>query len=361
MKKIALIPISPVPSRIPGRDLLLVDGKPMVFYIAEACRRAGVFDAIYLNAEEPIFGKMAGMAEIKFYPRKPAQDGSSGDRFLIDFMGFAGPCYLTMAHPASPLLRPETIARFARLLETGTYDSLFSVEERGTKTVFGEETAGADPVRPTSRALAGWNTVSFMENLRRGRPGMPDPAFCGRAGFFPLSRMEALDADTWDELKIIEACLNYNREKRDPGKFVFHDKIRGIESDLRNLILRDGVTRYEDGGANVLHSRLDEIKRQMGPAPWAYVLAYTSTDQAALICQNPGEGARKHCHVTHDEWWLVVEGEFEWRLEDRTVKVKEGEIIFLRKGEVHHIVCAGDRPGIRLAFGGRDMEHIYVE
>jgi quercetin dioxygenase-like cupin family protein len=89
--------------------------------------------------------------------------------------------------------------------------------------------------------------------------------------------------------------------------------------------------------------------------------SHYSDDQIGLICQEPGDGARKHHHVTRDAWWVVLEGKFQWRLEDGTVITgKETGVIFLFKGTVHSIVCTSDRPGIRLACGAQKMEHIYV-
>ena len=55
-----------------------------------------------------------------------------------------------------------------------------------------------------------------------------------------------------------------------------------------------------------------------------------------------------------------MQGEFEWILKDRNIKVKKGEFMRLRPGEVHTIKCISEEPGIRFAMGGIFMEHIYV-
>ena len=62
MRKVALIPILLGSTRIPDKNLLMVDGYPMVYYVTRACKEAGIFDEIYLNSEHDIpaiFSKMS--------------------------------------------------------------------------------------------------------------------------------------------------------------------------------------------------------------------------------------------------------------------------------------------------------------
>ena len=160
---------------------------------------------------------------------------------------------------------------------------------------------------------------------------------------------------------MIEACLQYRRQRSEPGRFWFDENITSIESDLKELLGRDGVHKYEGAAANAQHVNLKVIKARMGPPPWVHVLVRTETDQTAMICQKPGEGARRHYHVTHDEWWVILEGTFEWRLDDGTIiTARESDVVFMPRGTVHSIVCVNEQPGIRLACGARSMEHIYV-
>ncbi len=123
MKKVALIPVLLGSTRIPDKNLLLVDGYPMAFYVARACQESGIFDEIYINSEHKIFEKIAEVLGVKFYRRSPERGGSActmsnksrqcagtrcqtHDHFLFDFMQSVESSYLALAHTTSPLLRP---------------------------------------------------------------------------------------------------------------------------------------------------------------------------------------------------------------------------------------------------------------
>jgi quercetin dioxygenase-like cupin family protein len=229
--------------------------------------------------------------------------------------------------PSFPLLSPETIKKFSEKIKSGEYSELTSQFD------------GKD-----SGALHGYNKKA-----------------ASKKGSFEIPRLEALEADNLDGLKIVESVLLHNRQKYKLGEFKMPAKFKSIEHELKGLINRDGVAVFKDQELNVSKINIEDIKKRMGKAPWLHFLFYTATDQTALICQAPGEGARNHCHVTHDEWWVVLQGQFEWRLENGEKLVgNQGDVMFLPRGVVHNIVCTSETDGIRLACGARDMEHVYV-
>ena len=53
---------------------------------------------------------------------------------------------------------------------------------------------------------------------------------------------------------------------------------------------------------------------------------------------------KAHKHLTHSEHVYVIDGEAEMRLGDKTVKIKNGDIIFIPKGTVHAVKVTSKRP-----------------
>ena len=391
-KVIAVIPVLLGSTRIHDKNIILVNGYPLLFYVVKACKASGIFDDIYINSEDIIFERMAHQLEVKFYKRSPSRGGSScnmknvsmhcggkrcqvHDHYLADFMDSVSSDYIIQAHSTSPLITPESIKGFAKTLIVNQLDGAFSTEKLNNECLMDgnplnfsldkkTKTQDLKPVEKICWALSGWNRNSFLESFHEDKVDQFSPTFKGKIGFYPISHIEALDADTWEELFIIEACLNHKKRYNSVGKFKYNKSIKEIDHELIRLITRDGVEKFEhSSGFNKPHMKIDQIKEKMKGrgSSWCHPLVYTENDQCCLISQAPGEGCRTHYHTTKDEWWYIVEGEFEWRLGDgQILKAIPGEIIFLEKGTIHTIICVSKKNGIRLACGGRDMEHIYV-
>lgn len=301
MKKIAFIKTK-IFSKIDDINIILVEGHPLISYVVRACKESKVFDDIYVVGEEKNLKKLSEMF---------------GVQFVSDIPNISNDTITVVTSIAAPLIQPATLVRFMKQLE-----------------LVGELIAG--------NSILGKNpTKSKKEN-------------------FELSKIESLYAESLEDLELIEGALLHKRQGYKTAQFKLPENFKSIEHKLKELMCRDGVDKFDPSEINLRIRNVDEIKKRMGKAPWCHFLFYTATDQTALICQLPGEGARKHSHVTHDEWWMVMDGTFEWRLEDGKVIVgNKGDIVYLPRGTVHTIVCTSKEPGLRLACGARDMEHIY--
>lgn len=103
-------------------------------------------------------------------------------------------------------------------------------------------------------------------------------------------------------------------------------------------------------GPALNHISLEQIKKEMGPPPWARQVVLTDHVGGVVICQSPGQANDRHCH-DYDEWWVVLEGEIDWIIEgreDRPVEAKAGDFVLAPSQTFHHIFPKGDGPSIRL-------------
>ncbi|MBT3271370.1 cupin domain-containing protein [Candidatus Poribacteria bacterium] len=107
---------------------------------------------------------------------------------------------------------------------------------------------------------------------------------------------------------------------------------------------------------------LDEIKKEMGPPPWARPVVLADHVCGTVIYQNPGQDNDTHCH-DYDEWWVVLEGEIDWVVEGREddpVQAKAGSFVYVPAMTFHHIYPKGDGPSVRLAITLPGTGHMHA-
>ena len=101
---------------------------------------------------------------------------------------------------------------------------------------------------------------------------------------------------------------------------------------------------------NVLHTRIAEVVRQMGPPPWSRRLVQDERSLVTLIANPPGTGNRPHWHRDFDEWWVVLAGRIRWELTGGlVVEAEPPDLVWVPRGTVHHITNVGDGLSLRLA------------
>ena len=89
---------------------------------------------------------------------------------------------------------------------------------------------------------------------------------------------------------------------------------------------------------------LDDLKAKKGEPPWSDAVVLTDDIQAFIICHAPGHPNDTHYHL-HDEWWIVLQGEIDWYIEDEATPIhaKAGDFVFGPKNRWHHIEPVGTR------------------
>ena len=69
---------------------------------------------------------------------------------------------------------------------------------------------------------------------------------------------------------------------------------------------------------------------------------------AYTVCEAiepPESGACYHRHPTYDETFIIVEGQYDFRLDGKLLKLIPGDVVFVPRGTPHSFVCTGSEVG----------------
>ena len=233
---VAMIPVLLGSTRVPDKNILMVDGRVLCSYSIEACKESGAFSDVYLNSENDVFAGIAEKEGAKFH-RRPAEWGGrtcqqktksrdcAGERcvtnehYLYNFMTTGTEAdYVCQVNSTSPLLKAATIRAFVDTLTNGEYDSLFATQEVRAETFYKGEPVTftrkykrpsneIEPMNVVCWSIAGWRREAYVESYERDDINEDGPVFVGKCGVFPIDEREALDIDTWPTLDVIEKFL----------------------------------------------------------------------------------------------------------------------------------------------------------
>lgn len=372
-----MIPARLGSKRVAKKNLRLIDGKPLISYILDTVKKCKIFDEIYLNSESSIFENIAIENNIKFYrrPEKYASDESTNDDFALDFMNNIKGDILVQILPTSPLIGVKEIEKFVKKITDEKIDTLISVEHKQIACLYQNKELNfnkykinppsqvMDPVKAYATALMGWNYNNFKSNMKKY--GAAYHGGDGKVDFFELRGLSTIDIDREEDFLLIEDIILSQKQKL-PKTIQYYDekksKIRSIESHVESILKKDGVAFNDLYDANKEVVALKEIIESNGnKKSWSKRLIDTESNSMTIICQQPGEGNRRHYHPNWNEWWYIVDGEWEWEIEGETKSIHKGDVVFMRKNRVHKITAVGNKPAIRMAVSRADVDHVYPE
>lgn len=200
-KIIAMIPARLGSQRLKEKNLLEIDGEPIVVRAMRKAETMGSFDEVWANSDAERVGELAKAAGINFH-RRPAELASSeatSEDFVYEFLQ-KHPCdYLVQLHSIAPLIKRDEVDAFVKELTTGGHDTLLSGVEEQIQCMMNDEplnfskdgmdaTQELKPVQRISWSITGWKAASYMKTYEEGGCA----TFNGKMGFFALSRPSGL-------------------------------------------------------------------------------------------------------------------------------------------------------------------------
>lgn len=223
-KFVAMIPCRLGSQRIPKKNLRLLGNKTLSQWVIESCKKAKVFNEIYLNSEAKIFEKIANDSKIKFYhrPEHLSSNSATNDDFALDFINSLNFDVLVQVNPTSPFITSEDILGFVDTFKKGEFHTLHTVKEEQIEALFKDKPLNFDPmkrmppsqdlipVRLFSSSIMAWDVAKFRENMKNF--GCAVYGGNGKTGYYTLKGTSALDIDNEFDFQIAETIINI-REK----------------------------------------------------------------------------------------------------------------------------------------------------
>jgi CMP-N-acetylneuraminic acid synthetase len=222
----AMIPARIGSTRLPMKNLALIDGKPMISYVIQAAQKAGVFDKIVLNSDAALFQTIAQRYDVDFYHR-PEHLGSSStksDDVVFDFIS-NNPCdIICWVNPTSPLQSGDEIRSIIRHFQKNDLDTLITVRDHQVHARFDNsplnyttggqfaQTQELKPVQLFVYSVMMWRSELFVQEYKKKGYAF----FIGNTGFFPVSRESAIIIKRKEDLLLAEQVIkNLKQGQRD--------------------------------------------------------------------------------------------------------------------------------------------------
>lgn len=223
MKTLAVIPARSGSRGLRDKNILLLDGRPLLAHSIETARKSGLYDRIHVSTDDERYAAIAREygADVQWLraPELATDDASSWDvvRWTLDRYASLSEDYdiCTLLQPTSPFRTAEDLQLSYRQLIDNEYDAVIAVcelehsplwsntlpEDLSLKDFIRPQHAVARQLLPTYYRINGAIYHARSELIRSGRP-IADEAY---AYIMPQER--SIDIDTEADFKLAEFYL----------------------------------------------------------------------------------------------------------------------------------------------------------
>ena len=220
---IAMIPARMGSTRLRMKNLALIKGKPLIYYAIKAAKEAGIFSRIVINSENSLFSQIAKRYNVDFYKRRPelATSRAKSDCVVYDFLK-DNPCeILVWVNSIAPLQTGGDIRQAVDFFVRKKLDSLITVKNEFVHCVYKNRPVNFErnakfartqdllPVQPFVYSVMMWRKSVFMQSFKNKGYAI----LCGRAGFYPVSRLSSVIVKRKEDLILAESLLKIIERK----------------------------------------------------------------------------------------------------------------------------------------------------
>tara|TARA_B100000287_G_C20642640_1_gene784067 strand:- start:1102 stop:1764 length:663 start_codon:yes stop_codon:yes gene_type:complete len=199
---------------VPRKNLFPLNGKPLIYYAINASKNSNVHET-WVSTEDEEISKVSKMygAEVIKRPLNMAADDSKCESALLHFAENVDFDILVYIQTTSPMVLKEDINRGISMIQSGYYDSVFSVCKEHWIPRW---TLDVKPIdwntkhRPRRQSIEpkyvenGAFYITTKNNLLKS--GL---RYSGKIGVVEMPFSRSFQVDTEDELKVIEKLIKH--------------------------------------------------------------------------------------------------------------------------------------------------------
>tara|TARA_R110002020_G_scaffold411951_1_gene621535 strand:- start:126 stop:770 length:645 start_codon:yes stop_codon:yes gene_type:complete len=209
-----LIPARKGSKRIPNKNIVEVNGRPLISYTIKTCLE--LTDEVYVSTDCEQIEELArkyGAKTIK-RPSELSTDqcpaGPVVEHFLETVEGVDS---FVFVQPTSPLITSDQIKKGLRRHQSWNYDTVLAVYEESQFRWNKDGSPDNFKVtkKPLSQDLFSWYVECGAFYITTKEKFMETKSLIGgRIGFIVLPKLNTVDIDTYDDLKLVESIMKMN-------------------------------------------------------------------------------------------------------------------------------------------------------
>ena len=129
MKIVCLIPARGGSKRIKNKNIVDINGKPLLAHAIEKCKKVGLIDEVWVSTDDKQIAKVAKEYRAKVHKRPPelSQDKTPSGDVMVDFAEKNEFSMMIMHECTSPMTTTEDIEQMILKFLNDDYDSMLSL------------------------------------------------------------------------------------------------------------------------------------------------------------------------------------------------------------------------------------------
>lgn len=215
-KVVSFIPIKLNNQRLPGKNLMLLNGRPLCDYIFDTIGKIDIIDEKYVYCSEESVQKYIPES-LKFLKRDSKLDGPEikGLEIIDRFVQDVDADIYVLTHVTQPFTKASSLEKALKKVISGDYDSAFSAVElkdycwyQGRPFNYDMKdivtTQDLEPVYVETGAFFIFRKEVFTQMHQR---------IGARPYIYVVDQFEAIDIDTKEDFELAEVAASYMNKK----------------------------------------------------------------------------------------------------------------------------------------------------